>query len=758
MIVSIALLGFGISGSFLYFFVNRIKDPNSIYLFFSFCFSISVIASFIAINLIPFDSFRIAWETRQIFYLVIYYLFLVLPFFFGGSFIGYVFYVQEKPGITYFYNLVGSAIGAIATIFLIPFVGEKGVVLVSTLIGFISNFVLMTKRHFRVYLALVIVFIVGLTSILIYFPEVMGVKMSPYKSLPTILRYPDSKVLYTRENFYSRVDVIESSSIKSAPGISLKYPMIPPEQLGLTIDGNNLSPITRVGKDLKELDFTEYLPISLPFVVKPQPENVLILEPRGGLDVLSCLYNRSQNVYVVENNDLIIDVLQEDFSKFSGNIYNKDNVKIFGTSSRNFARIAPVKFDLIIVSLSDSFHPVSSGAYSLNENYTYTCESFRDLIKILKEDGVLVITRWVQFPPSEDLKVLSTLLESCKKLNIRQEKDKIFTFRSWSTVTLLFKRNGFAKEEIQNLKTELKELNFDVVYYNGVTEEEVNIYNKLEKPYFYTFYSKILDTNESGREAFYEDYYFNIAPATDDKPYFFNFFKFSQFPDIIKYFGKSTQPFGGAGYLILVLALLISIVISGLLILLPLKFKGIGIKIRRDYGFLVYFFALGLGFFFIELPFVQKFILILGKPAYSLSLILFSLMLASGIGSYFSGYHRINLRIVILLLVVYIGCFTLGFSHIANFLISKDLWQRFFYTVLLIMPAGFLMGIPFPTGIARAREKRVEIIPWLWAINGCASVGGSILAVIISIHLGFLVVIGISLLLYILALVSYRFC
>jgi len=167
-------------------------------------------------------------------------------------------------------------------------------------------------------------------------------------------------------------------------------------------------------------------------------------------------------------------------------------------------------------------------------------------------------------------------------------------------------------QEIDNLKAKAEELNFDIVYYSNISEEEVNIYNRLEKPYFYNFYKEILENGDNTRKEFYESYYFNISPAVDDKPYFFNFFKFVQVPDIMKYFGKSTQPFGGGGYLILIAALIISIVLSIFLILFPLRIKKININIKRDFKFLVYFFALGTGYFFIELPFIQKFILILG--------------------------------------------------------------------------------------------------------------------------------------------------
>ena len=756
LIVSIALLGFGISGSFMYFFINRFKSQPLILLIFSLGFSVSIIASFIITNLIPFDSFKIAWELKQIFYLAAYYLFLVASFFFGGSFIGYVFFIKEKPGVTYFYNLTGSAIGSLLFLFLVPHIGRIGIIITSSVVGIAATFILTGKKYFRVFIVLALIFIVSTAGVLFYFPDVINVRMSPYKSLPTVLRYPDSVVLHTVENSYSKIDVVDSQSIKSAPGISLKYGDTPPSQLGITIDGDNLSAITMVRKDFTKLDFIDYLPASVIFTAKPGPENILVVEPRGGMDVAGALHFNSENIYVTENNSQFVNLMKEDFCSFNGDIYNRENVSVFETSSRNFAKITDERFDLIIISLSDSFHPISSGAYSLNENYLYTSESFADLIKILDGDGILAVTRWVQFPPSENLKVLSTLIDSCERLDIDEVQEKVFAFRSWSTLTTLFKKDKFLPQEIDSLGQKVGELNFDIVYYEHAQEDDVNIYNKLEKPYFYNYYKEILEGSSGSREKFYSSYYFNIKPSTDDRPFFYDFFKFGQVPDIIRFFGKSTQPFSGGGYLILIAALIIAIILSILLIILPLKIKRVNISIKRDRWFLIYFFCLGFGYFFIEIPLIQKFILILGKPAYSFALVFFSLMLSAGIGAFLSSRYRINLKWVVIAIVAYIAVFILSFNYICSFIISKVLWQRFIYITLLVIPLGFFMGIPFPTGISKAKEARGEIIPWLWAVNGCCSVVGSIVSVIIAIHFGFSIVIGIAALIYIAALLSYK--
>jgi len=194
-----------------------------------------------------------------------------------------------------------------------------------------------------------------------------------------------------------------------------------------------------------------------------------------------------------------------------------------------------------------------------------------------------------------------------------------------------------------------------------------------------------------------------------------------------------------------------------LLIIFPLRFRKINISLKKDYRYLIYFLALGFGFFFIEMPLIQKFILILGKPAYSLSVILFSLMLSAGIGSFVSSRVRISLSWAVSVIVFYIIIYIFLSGYIHSFIISKVLWQRFLYTVLFVFPLGFFMGIPFPAGLAKAKARKAEIIPWLWAVNGCASVVGSIAAVIISIHIGFLFVVAVSAGLYLTALFVYKY-
>ena len=417
LIVSIALLGFGISGSFLYYFIKKIKNRNLILLIFSFAFATSVFLSYMMINMIPFDSFKIAWELKQVFYLFAYYFFLLLPFFFGGSFIGFAFYDEDKPHITYFYILVGSAAGSIGFLMLVQPASKTGVVLISVVCGIIATFLLMTKKYLKLFISLTVVFIVLVSAVFVFLPSALEVRMSPYKSLSALLRIPDSDVLYSREDATTKIDVVQSPSIKSVPGLSLKYKKPPPPQLGLTEDGDNFSPITSAGSgNLKDesLDFFDYSPLAVVFEAADDSycmsiagsienaldgdssQDILIIEPGGGMDVLGSLYfgGEKTSITVLQDNRLMVEALRK-YDPYGGNMYDLDRVRLLETSSRNFARTTDEKFSMIIISLSDSFHPISSGAYSLNENYLYSVESFSELVEITDEKGVLAVTRWV---------------------------------------------------------------------------------------------------------------------------------------------------------------------------------------------------------------------------------------------------------------------------------------------------------------------------------------------------------------------------
>ncbi len=751
MIISIALLGYGVSGTFLAIFSKIINkhNINDLLAFSSICFSNGCFLSYLIINNLPFDSFRLAWETKQVFYLIIYYISLAIPFFFSGLCLGLVLAkIPSKVNNFYFYNLIGSGLGCLATTGFIHLMGSSSIVIFSALFGILATLLFSSRQYNK---AVITGSLISglLLFIFISFPGILKIRMSPYKSLSSILRFPDAKILITETNSFSKVDVVQSNVIKYAPGLSYMYEKSLPLQKGLTIDGDNLSALSYTDFSLTHAEFLDFLPTSINYKFRPL-QKALIINPGGGLDVLSSLYHKVKIITIIEENPLIAKLIKEKFNKYTGNIYNRPNTYLFSEGGRGFVKRTKDKFNLVQISLTGTFAVVSSGVLSLSENYLYTREAFEDYLKIVSDNGYLSITRWIQLPPSEELKIGATLIAALENMGIKNPYHHIIGLRTLTTATYLAKKSPFSMDEIKILKQFCKERRFDIIYCPGINPSDTNKYNVLDESYYYQNFSEMLFTKD--RKSFYKNYIYNIVPPTDDNPFFFHFFKWKHIPTILKDFGKRFEPYGGGGYLMIILLLLVAIFTSAIFIILPLF-----IMRKRELNtsgkgkFFIYFFGLGLGYLFIEIPLMHKFIFFLDQPIYAFSIVLFSILFFSGLGSYFSGKFNI-FRKTIFIFPLVIVIYLILTPYLFELLLTKKLFVRMIISLLMLMPLSFLMGIPFPMGINILNKVSPQLIPWAWGINGFASVISAIAALMIACAFGYSLVLILAGFVYMIAL------
>ena len=243
----------------------------------------------------------------------------------------------------------------------------------------------------------------GLLASLIWAPAFLDVRLSPYKPLSQAMRIPDAEITVRVNNVFSRVETIESAAIRSAPGLSLSYDGAIPSQVGLVIDGSDLQPITR-WQTREDLRFTSYLPEAAPFTMAQEP-SVLILNPAGGLAVQTALAGGARSVVAVEDNPLVVKVLRDVYGEFAGDIYRDPRVTVVTEDGRSFLNRTEGEFDIILMALSDPFRPVASGAYSLSEDYSLTREAISEAMQRLSPGGILAATRWLQYPPSEGVRL-----------------------------------------------------------------------------------------------------------------------------------------------------------------------------------------------------------------------------------------------------------------------------------------------------------------------------------------------------------------
>jgi hypothetical protein len=749
MTVSLALLGFAASGTFLSVFprLHR-RDMVSLVSILCLLFSASVVGGYLVSNHVPFDSYQLALDRRQIGYLAVYYLSLAVPFFFSGLAVAAVLTVApEQAGKAYFANLLGSGLGCPAALLLLSIGGGEVTVVVAALMGAVAAVSLSWRRSWkRLTLASALVF--ALAACLLRLPPVFEIMMSPYKALANSLRYPGARIAYRDWNAFSRVDVVESEGIRSAPGLSYAYDGRLPPQKGVFTDGDNMSALTAATPGT-DLSFLDSLLVSLPYRLVSEPR-VLVLEPGAGLDAMVAERGGASEVIAVNSNPLVSDVVRDLYREYAGNLYRRDRITIVSENGRSYLSRSREQFDLIQVSLADSFKPVGSGAYSLSENYTYTTEAFVEYLEHLKPGGMLVVHRWLQTPPSETVRTLGLAITALEATGADDPARHIVALRSLYTGLLLVKRQEFTGGELDTVREFSQEKRFDLVFYTGISPDEVNRYSILEEPLYYEAYTALLHTED--RAGFYANYPFDVRPPSDDRPFFFHFFRWTQTPEILQNLGKTWQPFGGSGYLVLLALLALVLLASVALVLLPLAVVRRKGEIRYGSRLFLYFLFLGIGYLFVEIPLLQRFILFLSHPVYALATVLFSLLTFSGLGSLAS--PRVVLRKAMAVLVVLLACYPLLLPPLFRWLLGLDLGLRVAASVVVLAPLGFLMGVPFPAGVRLVGRVAPGLVPWAWAINGCASVLSSILAVMIAISHGFSRVLFAGGLAYALALLA----
>jgi hypothetical protein len=772
MIVSIALLGFGASGTALTIFPALQKAmPAQRLSQLALATGLSMLMAYLLTNWLPFDSFSIAWDRRQVLILILHYIALATPFFFSGMALGFLLVAApQSVGTTYAVNLLGSATGCVIALIAPAWLGGEGMVTLSVALAALSTFSLPKLRQPVALgtVGLLVFAALDLSGRLAGWPlagqspfPFMELHLSPYKGLSYTLQYPGSSVISRQWNAFSRVDVVRSGGIHSLPGLSYRYLQPLPALDGLLVDGDDLSPILQPSTNP---GFVEYLPNAVAFLLRPHA-GVLILEPRGGLDVLTSLALSSGPITAVEINPLIVKVVP---------VYDKPRIQVHIESDRSYLRRTPIRFDVIVFSLASSFHPVRSGAYALGEDYRYTVESFREALAHLSADGLLVATRWIQNPPSEDLRLFALAVTALEETGA-DPRTQIVALRGYNTTTILVKNSPFRPEELSSIRAFAEQRAFDLTYAPDIRAEETNQYNVLPESIYYRTYVSLLEANP--RESFYAAYEYDVRPPADDRPFFGHYFKWSQAPQVLAEFGKAWQPFGGAGYFVILALLLLAILLASFFILLPVAMwkrasRNTGSASPFPFRNLVYFGLLGFAFLFVEIPLLQRFILYLGHPAYAVSMVLFSLLFFSGLGSQWN--ERISPRLSLPTLVILILIAPVLLPRLFAWTLGLPLAIRFGLTVLFLSPVGFLMGVPFPAGIRLMKQKQAEgillsgpskdrdiephdhSIPWVWAVNGAASVVASILAALLALTFGFNGVLRLGALCYAAAWLTVR--
>jgi hypothetical protein len=735
MIVSVAMLGLGASGTCLSLFPG-LKSPSSLGPY-TWLLGSALSASYLLANRIPFDPVALSWDKTQLFYIGLYYLILSVPFFLAGCVIATAFAsFSARSGTIYGGDLLGAGLGALGVLWLLTRSGpDEAVFLISTVA--LSASFLVGGRGSRTAAS---VLIACNLAMLIFHPGFTHLRMSPYKGLQAALRYPGAKRLETVNGPFSRIDLFRSPAVRFAPGLSLGYLEPLPEQVGVAVDGGEVYAVTSPA-DRRSLGFLRYLPSALPFAMGRR-EHVLILDPKGGLQVLLAEEYGSSRIYKVESVPGVIETIKQDLGRFSGGIYDHETWSKLG---RSWLSSREEKFDLIDISLMGT---MPEGFFGVAEDYRYTVEAFKEYLNHLKPEGLLTTNLFILYPPRAELRLLDTLVAAMEEAGVKGADEHLAAIRSWDTLCLLVKKSPLTPGEKAVIRTFTKERMFDLVAYPGIKPEETNIHIKQPTNEYVEAFQRLLDP--STRREFTKGYLFDIRPVRDENPFFHYYLKLGNIRGIYKRMGEKWQFFVEEGYLLPAILLQV-LVLSLLFVLLPVVARrGVPLDVpegvRSPFGHplrMASFFAfLGTGYLFVEIALVQKMILPLEHPSLAFSVVLASMLICSGTGSLLSNRVQVlrTPRIALLIsLFVFIYSFLL--PAISGCLLSLPVVQRMGAVFLFIGPLGVLMGTPFPAALRLIGERHGSFIPWAWAINGCSSVLAPLLALMIAMVLGFRMVL-----------------
>ncbi len=739
-VLSIAFLGFGAGGCFLYWKARAAGRPApSSACVSALLFSLFTLTSVPLLNAFPFDLFELLWAKGKFLNLGWITLVLSLPFFFSGwTMATLVAAFAPRIRLIYACDLSGAAFGAFLPSLLFLPRGDRGAFVLVSLLGVIAALFLSSALGKKAILPGIFLFSAA-SIIFILSPPAFEFRLSPYKPLNQALQAAGAKRWLTKWNAISRVDVVSSPSLRFAPGLSLASAGNLPEQLGIFIDGDQPSALTsyETGEN-KNLSFLDDLPSSLPFFLLSSP-TILIIEPRGGLEVLSSIYYRGRKIKVIESNPIIPAILRGELREQGGKIITDNRVEVLVSFPRSAVSQEKGFYDLIILAQPDIFAATGTGLASLQEDNLRTREAFIQILNRLRPGGIFTASSFLLPPPRLELRLLATMIEAMEAIGLDPGKSLIVLL-SWGSATFIAKKGPFTPEEIAKAKSWAEPRLFSLAYFPGATSSrEINPAANEAFPRRLIF--ELLNPRE--RRLLYRKYLFAIKPATDDRPFFQNSVKLGRLRETYLAFNKKLLPLlqGGALYPLLLGQVAL---FSSFLLLLPLSRlqKKASLPEKKEaFGFVLpYFVFIGGGFMAFEVWLIQKGILFLGHPVYAFSVALGSLLFSSGIGSLVSGRFASRKFFPGWFLI---ACFSVIFidSLLLPVFLDKLLSQPFFIRIIVAivftLPAGFFLGFPFPAGISRLQSSFSTLIPLAWSANAFSSVVSAVLAAIVAAFAGY---------------------
>ena len=739
MVISMAMLGFGAAGTVLALFRNFFKNYYEQLLPVLFTVAGITMAATVWLSglLGDFDAFLLFFERTQVGLLLFTYLVYCLPFFFGGLAITLVFYKEvERIGPLYFFNMIGSGCGSILIIGLF-WIFEPAVLSgILSLFPFAAAYI--TRRPgFKFTIAWGSCLIIPLISIINpSMPE-----PSEYKAIQNSLRLPGAEVVYRSSSPYGTLEVVEADAQRFSPGLSLNHTGEPPVRKIMYNNGEYYGTLLGYAYTESGKHILDYSTRALPYSFR-NPDNVLVLNASTGTDVSHAVTRDVSKTVAVEPNRNANFILTRLYPQWVDSLYLNPNVELKQTTPRAYLTgHSGEQHDLIVMPVLGTFGG-SAGVYAMQEQYHLTKEAFSNMWDRLSNDGIIVATAWMDYPLRPALKLPATWRMLLEDKGIDRPEQHLIAIRGWGTTTFALSKSPVSEAERDSIREFSSSMNFDPLLLEDLRPEERDRYNSIEDTSIFAYMDSVAYGNTN---QFIKDYSFNVAPATDNRPFFSHYLEWSTIPDLREFYGDGELPYMELGFVLAGVTFIQILLASIVLIVLPLT--RIGWQGNRKRWTLLYFAGLGIGFMFFEMVLIQQLVLYLGLPVYATAMVLATLLIFSGAGSYFSSRFpadRYTMMKTGGFIAALILIYTLLLMPVLNLTMSWPLILKVIFMFLLMAPPAFFMGMMFPFGLRKLSGSNESHIPWACGIDSCLSVSATALATLIALEAGFGIVMGIS--------------
>jgi len=813
LVVSLAMLGFGLASAVMTvakdWFARNWRWAATVSLA---LFGPLAVGANLYVQHLGFNAIFLVSDPAQKWKLLQIFLAELTPFLAGAFFLGCVFLRSNRIfGRVYFADLAGA--GLCGLVFLLAMYVFRPANLIAAPLGlwFAACLAWMFGPGGRATLAPFLVAGVAAFAGHFVLPQTLGLKTlatNDYKGVAYARKFPDAKKVYESASPFGYLEIYSSSYLHFAPGLSdnaaFSLPSMPANAyLGLYIDGDGPIGIMRDLTD-KETAYFHFLPMVYPYVVKSAPKT-FIVQFGGGISTEVALHSGAREVTVAEGNRAVLEAFRADvIRKFTGDILSK--VRVIDYEGRHFLAHTSESFDVIDLSLADSVGLSNPGGFAVVEKFSYTQEAMETYMRALAPGGVLSVTLWnKEEPPKSVLKLYATMAAAAREVDPGHLANSFFVASSYlSTATVLYKNGGFTPEEIEKLRAHTRAMSFDEIYSPGFFYDPSQTDSTLAGYVEQIFAGAaggppaaepaqaadtaasagddadapppgkpddgVLPATVMGRLAWHaliagqwpaiaDRYVFNTRALTNDAPYFAAYVKTADLPRVLDRLELLQDEWG---YLLIWATLGVACLTAAVLLVIPLiwGWRTIFSRSRGKALTVLYFACLGAGYIMVEVGLIAHFVMALGNPTISASVLITGMLVFSGLGALTSERALPHMRTVMPVLFIAVGAmlilYGLFLGHALDAIGAVPYPARLVICFLLIAPPAFLMGFPMPIAMTTlGRLGKDHLFVWAWGVNGCFSVIGAAAAPVIATNFGLAAVIEIAGLAYLLAIPAF---